>query len=119
MYNQKIDQDFPRKIRELRRRLDMTQIEFAAFCDLSKGLIGQWESGVKLPGRESIDRVVAKTGVSRDWLLGTAPKSYSAITTQDSGEIELLIAYRRLPSRGKENALKLCRVIFDTAGEAA
>ncbi len=114
MHNQKIDHGFPRKIRELRRRLDMTQREFAAYCGLSQGLIGQWESGVKLPGRASVDQVVSKTGVSLDWLLGIVQEAYSSITTHDPGEIELLVAFRRLPTRGKEKALKLCRVIFDS-----
>ena len=107
---------FSQKIRDIRRRLDMTQRQFAAHCGLTQGLIGQWESDAKLPGREAIDKLVKATGVSRDWLLGSSTKAYGSLHTDDAGEIELVLAFRRLPPLGKKNALKLCQVLFDKAG---
>jgi transcriptional regulator with XRE-family HTH domain len=56
------------RIRQVRRKLQLTQAEFAEFLGgVSRGAVGNWErdQGIK---EENLELICAKTGVSFEWL---------------------------------------------------
>lgn len=49
------------------------QRSFALTLGVTGGLVGQWETGAKVPGRANLRRIAQICGVSIDYLLGNAP----------------------------------------------
>lgn len=63
------------RIRQVRTSRDMTQDAFGAELGLTRGAVSNWESGKGI-GRENLEQIAAKFGVSIDWLVrgdGPAP----------------------------------------------
>jgi transcriptional regulator with XRE-family HTH domain len=65
-----------KRIREVRRRLKMTQRKFGELLGVVPSAVSAYESGSKFPPPASLGRIVELGGVSFDWLLsgGTPPE---------------------------------------------
>jgi transcriptional regulator with XRE-family HTH domain len=63
-------EDIPLKLRRVRERAGMGQLELARTAKLTQGQISHYESGRALPGLESLARICAALGVTVADFLG-------------------------------------------------
>lgn len=87
---------FSERLKQLRRKRGITQIQFAQDFNISKGTIGMWETGRREPDFETATRIADYFHVSMDHLLGRdekkpAPENGGGL----SPELEALI--KRIP----------------------
>ena len=61
---------FSNRLKELRKKLNMTQTEFAKEFNIANGTVGNWESGNRQPDYITINKIADFFGVSIDYLLG-------------------------------------------------
>lgn len=57
------------RIKELRKRHDISQEELAAKINVSRGNVGDWERGRAKPGAEALIALSSYFSVSIDWIL--------------------------------------------------
>jgi transcriptional regulator with XRE-family HTH domain len=72
-----------------------SQKEFATALRVSRGLVGQWETGLKLPGRANLVKISNLCAVSMAYLMGGTDDPFRPITTTDPYEIEMILKFRR------------------------
>lgn len=58
------------RIRDARRRADMTQQELATYCGVSRAAVAQWEGGTTRPSLAHLQRAAEGLGVWVSWLTG-------------------------------------------------
>ena len=90
------------RIYELRKKLKMTQIQFAEFCDLSVISISRYEAGSKLSQRNA-EKIANACHVSLDYLTDreNSPEN-PPVNLELSPEEQILIEnFRRLSPAGK------------------
>lgn len=61
-----------RRIREFRRRLELTQAQLGDRIGTDKGTVSHWENGDYAPGGKSLPKLAYALGVSIDDLYGDA-----------------------------------------------
>ena len=61
---------FSTRLKELRKKTQLTQSEFARRFKISNGAIGNWESGKRQPDSETLSALADFFHVSVDYLLG-------------------------------------------------
>lgn len=89
-----------------------TQEALANAVGVSRGLVGQWESHKKRPGRDNLLKIADLCGITVEYLVGAAPEE-RVISNLSAREIELVLLFRRLNDLGQENVLKTLQMIFD------
>ena len=90
-----------------------SQGSFAKALGVSRGLVGQWESHNKMPGRDNLAKIAALTAVSMEYLLGKSNTPRRSITTEEPREIRLLLRFRRMSVAQQENLTNLIDQIVD------
>lgn len=99
------------RIKRAREDAGMTQRELARAIGVSHGIVGQWESHHKVPGRESIRRIAEVTLTPIAVLMfDQTSKSDRGITVTNEAEIEVLRRWRRLTKRQQDNLLELLKM---------
>lgn len=58
-----------KRIKEIRKMLDMTQAEFSSKIGLSRNFIAQIETGAKMPSDRTISDICREFNINKDWLL--------------------------------------------------
>ena len=58
-----------KRIKEIRKMLDMTQAEFSSKIGLSRNFIAQIETGAKMPSNRTISDICREFNINKDWLL--------------------------------------------------
>lgn len=58
------------RLKELRKRENITQVQFAKIFDISPGTIAMWETGKREPDIDTLIRIADYFNVSVDYLLG-------------------------------------------------
>lgn len=58
------------KLRLLRDRLKMSQMDFGQFLGVDEGLVAEYESGIQMPTLDFLYTLAEKCGVSLDWACG-------------------------------------------------
>jgi transcriptional regulator with XRE-family HTH domain len=91
------------RIRKARLQAGLSQTDLARIAGVSRGLVGQWESHKKKPGRETLLRVAEATAVSVAYLLASAEGPKARIEISKPDEIALLQLYRRLTRAQQRN----------------
>lgn len=66
---------FPSRLRELRKKKNVTQARLASALGVSKSTIGLYETGDTLPDARTLRGIVDYFHVSADWLLGISSDS--------------------------------------------
>lgn len=61
---------FYERLREARRKANITQVQLAKECNVSQGTIANWESGYRTPDLDMIRKIASLLKVSYDDLLG-------------------------------------------------
>lgn len=95
------------RIKKARESAGLTQTALAKACGVSRGLVGQWESHIKKPGRDNITKIAEATSVSVGFLLGTEEFDQSTLTIVDPEETSLVRRYRTLSARQKRSVREL------------
>lgn len=95
--------------RILKHRLDCgyTQREFATLLGVSAGLVGQWETRTKMPGRDNLLKIARLTFTTMEFLLGVPGNGDKRLAWPDvpprPDQIDLLRRYERLPIPARQN----------------
>ena len=85
-----------------------SQASFARALGVSKGLVHQWESYGKPPGRENMLKVAQLTAVSPQYLAGkTDEMRPPSVTVDDAVLVRILLAAQRLPRDVQQNLAEL------------
>lgn len=99
------------RIKELRKELGLTQIEFGKRIHISGVSVSTAESGKTKPDSQTIELICREYNVNREWLeQGVGPKFKEA---DDS----LLTKFGQLMVNGSENKKELVRLILDMPDE--
>ena len=61
---------FSTRLKELRKKAALTQVEFAKKINVANGTVGNWESGNRQPDHEMLTKLADFFDVSVDYLLG-------------------------------------------------
>jgi len=96
-----------KRIKEARQRKNMTQEELARAVGVSKGSIGNYESGISSPNEPILIRLMEVLGVDANYVY----QDYIRIETNSISEAErqLLVAYREANDQARADALALLR----------
>lgn len=95
------------RIAAARAPLGMSQTEFANALNVSRGLVGQWESHKKKPGRDNLAKIAQVTMVSMGYLMGTETLDQLTVTISDAEQIDHLRQYSRLNAVQRQNLRQL------------
>ena len=102
--------DFARRFIQLRNEADLTQEELAKKLGISKGAIGNYESGIRTPRAEDLDNIADYFNVSLDYLLGRNEER-PEITLEEQWIIN---CYRNADSNIKEAIKALLKPFGET-----
>jgi DNA-binding XRE family transcriptional regulator len=109
------------RIKRLREEAGMSQTELANAVGVSRGLVGQWESHRKKPGREVLRKLARAIMVNPTVLLDdvrVVPGNHDVdVVVGDHNELALLRRFRNLSRRQQENLLELLGVGVDLRRE--
>lgn len=83
-----------------------SQAQFAKALGVSRGLIGQWESGSKQPGRKTLLAAAKLCGVSMDYLVGASDDNTRSLVITSTSEVRLVLAFRQLTMLEQERLLE-------------
>lgn len=75
------------KIAEKRKRLGMTQIEFAERMRVTRQTVSRWEAGTAMPDIDKIGEIADILGVSCDYLLKDGAAETDAAQTKSTGRL--------------------------------
>lgn len=84
-----------------------TQGAFAKALGVSRGLVGQWETDAKRPGRNNLAKIAKLCGISMEYLQGDTTDMTRSFVISAEQEAELILGFRRLPPRVRQNILNL------------
>ena len=86
------------RIKEVRKSLHMSQVEFAKFLGITQATVSGIESGNQIPGTDTALKIAKKCNVSMDWLCGLSSKKSAPGTPETYSDVAgLLIALMELP----------------------
>lgn len=85
---------FAERLKELRKKTDMTQIEFAKKFNIANGTVGNWESGKRQPDYATISKIADFFHVSTDYLLGRTdnPSSPAPVPEKELSNVDIMIS---------------------------
>ena len=88
------------KLRELRELKELTQTDIAQVLQITRGAYSMYESNKRQMNYESLCLLADFFDVTTDYLLGREAQDMMLLT---DSEKEIMIKYRDLDERGKEN----------------
>ena len=99
------------RIKFLRTRSNMSQLDFANLIDISRSNISKIEANLISPSADAIKSISSKFEVSADWLLTGDGNCFSESKTElekaKDVEFETYIAGNKMRKRDKENLKKI------------
>lgn len=90
--------EFHKKLKELRTKAGMTQMQLGAQIGVTKSVISYYELQERIPSPEILIKLAAISHVSTDYLLGIEKKSVidvSGLKEEDVAILQQIIAYMR------------------------
>ena len=84
--------EFSERLKELRKKVNFTQVEIAEKLGISQPAYASWERGVKKPTQENLVKIAQVLNVSVDYLVGNSEDK-----SDELDNIELLF---RMNSKG-------------------
>lgn len=92
------------KLKELRKKNNLTQVEFAKIFNIANGTVGNWESGIRQPDHEMLSKIADFYGVSVDFILER--ETLESESKQRSEKEELMMQlFRSAPEEMQESFL--------------
>lgn len=89
------------RIKQVRKRLDLTQEAFGKLAGVSKAAVSQWESGRTKPERDALLSLKRKRGISPEWV--TSGKGEMLDAETESGTTDLRPAWELLTQEQRQN----------------
>lgn len=99
---------FPERFKELRLQADLTQEALATRLGISKGAVGNYESGTRFPRYEDLEAIADFFNVEFDYLLGR-----TNIKPEFSIEEQWIIKCYRLATNDTKEGIKAILRQFD------
>ena len=99
------------RIKEIRKELGLTQIEFGKRIQISGVSVSTAESGKTKPDNQTIELICREYNVNREWLENGTGQKYKE--EDDS----LLAKFGALMANGSDNKKELVRIILDMPDE--
>jgi transcriptional regulator with XRE-family HTH domain len=96
--------DTRERIKQARKRLDLTQEAFGKLAGVSKAAVSQWESGRTKPERDALLSLKRKRGISPEWVTSGKGEMFDAITGAET--IEAIPAWELLTQEQRQNFAK-------------
>lgn len=78
------------RLKELRKRENITQVQFARIFDISAGTIAMWETGKREPDIDTIIKIADYFNVSVDYLLGKSENKKAPTGDNTDGHINVV-----------------------------
>lgn len=98
------------RLADLRKRAGyVSQRAFARAVGVSGGLVAQWETGAKCPGRANLAKIARVTGVPVDWILGTTTVMEPVTDSQIQRTAEMVRLFEAAPVAFQKNLVQLLR----------
>lgn len=97
------------KLKEIRKTAKLTQNDIANVLGITREAYGMYESGKRQISLKVLDDLAQYYNVSIDYLVGRVDS--------EKEEMELLEAYRKLDSRGKQAILSLAKIEMQLSKE--
>ena len=72
---------FAERLKALRTEKGLTQVELAEMLGVSKGTVGMWETGKRMPSFETVDEMTTIFDKRMDYILGYTDDGSSPIPT--------------------------------------
>jgi transcriptional regulator with XRE-family HTH domain len=106
------------RIRRARIAAGLSQRELAAAIGVSHGIVGQWESNRKVPGRDNLQKIADVTLVDPTAILRDVGSYHpGGVLVTNLRQIALLRKFVLLSPRQQENLLELIGVAADVRRE--
>lgn len=96
---------FADRIKELRKRKKLTQMEFAKQFNVATGTIGMWETGKREPSSNTLIKIAEFFNVSVDYLLGKEEKTPTIDEQMNDIEFALYGEVKDLTDEQKQEIL--------------
>ena len=93
---------FEKRLKEARIRKGLTQEDLARAVGVTKGAIGNYESGVSSPKETILIKLMEVLEVDANYLY----QDFIRMTTLTDDELRFLSAYRSADSRAQEDAIR-------------
>ena len=103
--------DFPRRLRELRKRKRLTQAELGALFGVGAVAVHKWETGASEPSMKTLCGLADLFGVSLDMLVGDAV----AQPAEMANLAVMTRAFRQLTTAEQEQLLAVGRALYRDA----
>ncbi|HIV61980.1 MAG TPA: helix-turn-helix transcriptional regulator [Candidatus Butyricicoccus avistercoris] len=97
------------RLKEIRKTAKLTQNDIANVLGTTREAYGMYESGKRQISLKVLDDLAQYYNVSIDYLVGRVDS--------EKEEMELLEAYRKLDSRGKQTILSLAKIEMQLSKE--
>lgn len=99
------------RIRNARRRSNLTQVQLAKICGISQSALSDLESGKSKSLRgKTLLSMAAALGQSPEWLAGDSEKA-DAFNPRSPVEEGLLVDFRKLTAAEKKIVLRMMRAL--------
>lgn len=96
------------RVKQSRRKLNLTQEKFAEMIGIEQSSLSNIENGKNLPSFETFCSIVEKSQVSADFLLNIIGK-YNKIEIKDEIDLEIIRYILNLSSKTKEIIVQLLK----------
>lgn len=73
---------FAQRLKELRRKRGLTQVQLAQQFNITKGAVGMWETGKREPDFETVNQIANFFHVTADYLLGNVNDPFFYLDTE-------------------------------------
>lgn len=98
------------RLADLRKRAGYSsQRQFARAVGVSGGLVAQWETGAKCPGRANLAKIAQVTGVPVDYILGNMTVLEPVTDSQIQRTAEMVRLFEASPIDFQKNLVQLLR----------
>lgn len=101
------------RIRRARQSAGMSQRQLAEAVGVTHGLVGQWESHRKAPGRENLRKIAEVTTTDPAVLLGDLSAEGASVRISDPRKLALLRRFDRMSRQQQDNLLELLDIAAD------
>lgn len=100
-------------LKNTREDLDLTQIDVMRRTGINNKTLSGYENGVSEPDLETFAKLLKLYGLSADNVLDINTKKYTEEICLNNQEIKLILYFRELDERRKEDLIAVCKLLSD------
>ena len=106
-----IAMDVGARIVQLRSAYGISQYALWKRSGIAQGALSQYESGIKTPSVDTLERICAAFGITLSEFFSAAPLGTEVASDLSSEEMELLCCYRMLSPTQQRDTLAVLRTL--------